>query len=86
MPEKARIEPRFPTIPQWARSRGFSPKTARRMIRELAIPLYSAGNSWPRVDAAEADAAIRRTRLPTTDHARARVEEIIDAENRAASP
>jgi len=56
------------------------------MIRELAIPLYSAGNSWPRVDAAEADAAIRRTRLPTTDHARARVEEIIDAENRAASP
>ncbi len=87
MPGNSIEDPKFQTIPRYAKSRGFSPKIVRRMIRELGIPLYCAGNAWPRVEASEADAAIRRTRLPTTDHARARVEEVIDGEKqRAASP
>lgn len=86
MPGNSIEDPKFQTIPRYAKSRGFSPKIVRRMIRELGIPLYCAGNAWPRVDAAEADAAIHRTRIPSTNHALARVEEVLDRERQAAEP
>jgi len=87
MARSAAYSPEYLTIPQAARRFGLSPKTLRRLAREGEFPVYSLGTGWGHVRVTELETYFRSTRIRSTDHALARVEEVIDGEKqRAASP
>ena len=80
---KDRIQPEYGTLPQAARRFGIGLKRLRLRAAEGCFPIYTAESTWPRVKFAEVEDWIRSTRVPVTNHARARVEERLAHESRA---
>ena len=82
MNAKEPIKAEFGTLPQAARLFGIGVRRLRRKADEGAFPLYSAGSAWPRVKFTEVESWLRSTRIPVTDHAAQRVDEILEREQR----
>ena len=72
-------EPEFWTIPAAARRLGIGGRVLRGGIDSGGIPVYRVG-SWPRVRLAEVRHWIEAQRVPITNHARARVDELLKRE------
>lgn len=69
------------TFPRTKREYGLGIRTLRRLaFTERAFPVYTFGTTWPRIKRSEFEAWIRSTRIPATDHASARVAEVIARE------
>ena len=80
MGTKKPIEAEYVTFPQVARRLGRSARWWRRKGAEGCFPAYSGDGSRPLVKLSEAEGWLRSTRVPISNHARARVEEILDRE------
>ena len=70
------------TLPEAHRCYGIGLKTLRREAARGSFPVYAAGTHWPRVRRSEFDAWLRSTRVRVSDHARARVQEVLAREER----
>lgn len=73
------------TVPELERRTGIGAKRLRRAIRAGELPAYTAASTWPRIYWPEFLSWLRSTRVRPTDHARARVAEVLDREA-AGSP
>ena len=76
------IKPEFGTLPQASRVFGIGVRRLRQKADEGAFPLYTGDSAWPRVKFAEVEAWLRSTRVPVTKHAAARVDEVLEREER----
>lgn len=76
------VQRTYGTLPEASRRFGIGLKKLRQRATEGCFPLYTGGTSWPRVKFAEVEAWLRSTRVPVTQHARQRVEEILAREGR----
>ena len=72
--------PEFVTIPQVSRLLGISPRRLRLALKDGAFPTYDVGTTWPRVKVCEVQRWIESTRVAPTDHAAARVDEVLERE------
>ena len=70
----------YGTLPEASRRYGIGLKKLRQRAAEGAFPVYSGETAWPRVKFAEVEEWLRSTRVPITNHATRRVEEILDRE------
>ena len=74
------VQRTFGTLPEANRRFGIGLKKLRQRAAEGAFPVYSGETAWPRVKFAEVEEWLRSTRVPVTDHARSRVDEILARE------
>ena len=75
--------PLFPTIPNAAKRVPCSPRILRDARDRGELAVYRLGDRWQRVFWPEVVAWIRSRRIPVTNHARARVEEVLERERSA---
>ena len=78
--QNSKATPTYVTIPQVSRLLGISMKRLRSAARDGAFPVYDVGTSWPRVRVSEVQRWIESTRVPVTDHAAKRVDEVLERE------
>jgi len=71
------------TVPELGRLTGIGPKRLRRAIASGALPAYTASSAWPRVLWSDFEAWLRSTRVPSNDHAQARVRAVLQRERAA---
>ena len=83
MAPKDRIRPEYGTLPEAARRFSIGLKKLRRRGAEGCFPVYTGETTWPRVKFSEVEAWLRSTRIPVSNHARARVEERLQHEAQA---
>ncbi len=77
------IQVEYGTINQAARRFGTGAKRLRTLAAAGAFPMYDLGTAWPRVKFSEVETWLRSTRVPATDHAAKRVDEILEREGAA---
>lgn len=70
----------FPTIRGAAKRLGIGEKPIRAALRRREILPVSIPGTWPRVAWADVEAWARSKRAPATDHAAARVAEVLERE------
>lgn len=79
----ARLSPHdtdFPTLPGAATRARIGPKTLRRAVRRGELSLYHPEGSYPRLHWPEVVAWLRAQRVPSSDHAEARLREVLERE------
>jgi hypothetical protein len=80
-----RIQPEYGTLPQAARRFSIGLKRLRQCAVEGRFPVYTGETAWPRVKFSEVEAWLRSTRISVSDHARSRVDEILEREGRGGA-
>jgi hypothetical protein len=74
------VQRTYGTLPEASRRFGIGLKKLRQRAAENAFPVYSGETAWLRVKFSEVEAWLRSTRVPITQHACQRVEEVIARE------
>ena len=72
--------PVYVTIPRASRLLGISAKRLRVAVKDGAFPVYDMGTAWPRVRVSQVQRWVESTRVPLTDHAARRVDEVLERE------
>ena len=73
----------YPTIPKAAKRIPCAPRVLRRARDRDELPVYRLGDRWERVFWPEVVAWVRSKRVPITNHARQRVDEVLQREGSA---
>jgi len=84
MPELDVSGEEYVTLPAASRSTGVPVKRIRRAVQRGGVPAFDLDSAWPRVRLRDVIAWIESTRVRPTEHARRRVEEVLEREARAA--
>jgi len=84
VPRDAAKDRELLTLPEVARETKIAIKRLRAAAKFGDLTTYTIGTAWPRTTWADVDAWIRSTRVRPTDHSRARVEEVLAAEQQSA--
>ena len=74
------VQRTYGTLPEASRRFGIGLKKLRQRAAEGAFPIYSGETAWPRIKFAEVEEWLRSTRVPITQHARSRVDEVLERE------
>ncbi len=74
------VQRTYGTLPEASRRFGIGLKKLRQLAAKGAFPVYSGETAWLRVKLSEVEAWLRSTRVPITQHACQRVEEVLARE------